>query len=131
MKCDAVLIFEISPQPISALRSKLTEETPVPIYEYHCLNCGHEKEMLRNLSEAPLTLCPECGKETFQKKISAAGFQLKGSGWYETDFKDKKPAQKDKAAATDSPASPDSSTSADQKTKTETTEKKVVKKKEE
>ena len=59
----------------------------MPIYEYRCSSCGHEKEALQKLSDAPLTECPACGKSTFRKLISAAGFQLKGSGWYATDFK--------------------------------------------
>ncbi len=59
----------------------------MPIYEYRCSSCGFEEEYLRKVSAAPLTDCPECGKATFAKKLSAAGFQLKGSGWYATDFK--------------------------------------------
>lgn len=59
----------------------------MPIYEYRCNACGHEQEILRKMSDAPLTLCPACGKETLTKLVSAAGFQLKGSGWYATDFK--------------------------------------------
>lgn len=59
----------------------------MPIYEYRCSSCGHEKEVLQKMSDVPLTECPACGKSTFRKLISAAGFQLKGSGWYATDFK--------------------------------------------
>lgn len=59
----------------------------MPIYEYRCSACGFQKEYLQKMSDAPLTTCPECGKETFSKMLSAAGFQLKGSGWYATDFK--------------------------------------------
>lgn len=59
----------------------------MPIYEYQCQACEHEIEMLQKLSDAPLTDCPECGKPELKKKISAAGFRLKGGGWYETDFK--------------------------------------------
>src|SRR5690349_8050956 len=59
----------------------------MPIYEYRCSSCGHEKEVLQKMSDAPLTECPACGKSSFRKLISAAGFQLKGSGWYATDFK--------------------------------------------
>ncbi|MBL8481872.1 MAG: zinc ribbon domain-containing protein [Rhodocyclaceae bacterium] len=59
----------------------------MPIYEYRCSDCGHQKDVLQKVSAAPLTTCPACGKETFAKLISAAGFQLKGSGWYATDFK--------------------------------------------
>ncbi len=61
----------------------------MPIYEYQCTECGLELEKLQKLSDAPLTDCPDCGKPTLKKKVSAAGFRLKGSGWYETDFKSK------------------------------------------
>ena len=60
----------------------------MPIYEYRCSSCGVQKDVLQKMSDAPLTTCPECGKETFSKQISAAGFQLKGNGYYVTDFKD-------------------------------------------
>src|SRR3954464_14320707 len=72
----------------------------MPIYEYRCSSCSHELEALQKFSDAPLTSCPACGKDSLIKKISAAGFQLKGSGWYATDFKGSgsKPAVKDKAA---------------------------------
>lgn len=59
----------------------------MPIYEYQCQSCGHEYEALQKISEAPLTECPACKKLDLAKKISAAGFRLKGAGWYETDFK--------------------------------------------
>jgi putative FmdB family regulatory protein len=59
----------------------------MPIYEYRCANCGFQHEYLQKLSDAPLKDCPECGQSTFCKLVSAAGFQLKGSGWYATDFK--------------------------------------------
>lgn len=59
----------------------------MPIYEYQCQACDHELEKLQKLSDEPLEDCPECGKPTLKKKISAAGFRLKGGGWYETDFK--------------------------------------------
>lgn len=59
----------------------------MPIYEYRCGSCGFQKEFLQKLSDAPLTTCPDCGKESFNKLLTAAGFQLKGSGWYATDFK--------------------------------------------
>ena len=66
----------------------------MPIYEYRCADCGFQDEYLQKLSEPPLTVCPSCGKPAFQKQVSAAGFQLKGSGWYATDFKSSgKPAQ--------------------------------------
>ena len=59
----------------------------MPIYEYRCSSCGVQKDVLQKISDAPLTTCPACGKATFSKQLSAAGFQLKGSGWYATDFK--------------------------------------------
>jgi len=59
----------------------------MPIYEYRCDACGHELEKLQRMSEAPLKKCPECGKPKLQRLVSAAGFRLKGGGWYETDFK--------------------------------------------
>jgi putative FmdB family regulatory protein len=59
----------------------------MPIYAYRCSSCGHAKDVLQKLSDAPLTTCPACGAEAFGKQLTAAGFQLKGSGWYATDFK--------------------------------------------
>ncbi|BCU05757.1 FmdB family zinc ribbon protein [Allochromatium tepidum] len=59
----------------------------MPIYEYRCEHCGHELEKMQKISDAPLTDCPECGRPALKKLISAAGFRLKGGGWYETDFK--------------------------------------------
>jgi putative FmdB family regulatory protein len=59
----------------------------MPIYAYKCASCGLAKDVLRKISDPALTDCPACGKATFEKQITAAGFQLKGSGWYQTDFK--------------------------------------------
>lgn len=59
----------------------------MPIYEYRCEHCGHEFDTLQKVSEEPLKDCPECKKSALVKKVSAAGFRLKGGGWYETDFK--------------------------------------------
>ncbi len=59
----------------------------MPIYEYVCVKCEHSMEAIQKMSDDPLKDCPECGEDALQKKISAAGFRLKGSGWYETDFK--------------------------------------------
>jgi len=59
----------------------------MPFYEYQCSKCGHEEEVLQKISDKPLKKCPECGKLSMQKKVSAAAFRLKGGGWYETDFK--------------------------------------------
>jgi putative FmdB family regulatory protein len=74
----------------------------MPIYAYRCAACGHAKDVLQKLSDAPLTQCPACGEARFEKQVTAAGFQLKGSGWYVTDFRDgggKKPADKAADAA--------------------------------
>jgi putative FmdB family regulatory protein len=75
----------------------------MPIYEYRCASCGHELEALQKLSDAPLSECPACHRPALQKKVSAAGFQLKGSGWYVTDFrnKDAKKPPKDGAKPAD------------------------------
>ena len=83
----------------------------MPIYEYRCGQCGHKLESLQKFSDAPLTTCPACGKEALSKLVSAAGFQLKGSGWYQTDFRGgSKPAAKTEsggdAAKTESAATP-------------------------
>ena len=59
----------------------------MPIYAYRCTSCGHAKDVLRKLSDPALTTCPACGAAAFAKQLTAAGFQLKGSGWYATDFK--------------------------------------------
>jgi putative FmdB family regulatory protein len=90
-------------------------ERPMPIYEYRCAKCGFQKEFLQRVSDKPLTKCPECGKSALAKMVTAAGFQLKGTGWYATDFKGggAKPAAKtdksetkpdSKPAAADKPA---------------------------
>jgi putative FmdB family regulatory protein len=81
----------------------------MPIYEYRCAECGFQKEALQKLSDAPLKDCPQCGKPSLAKMVTAAGFQLKGSGWYVTDFKNKsapKPEVKgtDKAAEAAAPS---------------------------
>ena len=59
----------------------------MPIYAYRCTNCGHAQDVLRKISDPPLSVCPACGASTFVKQVTAAGFQLKGSGWYVTDFR--------------------------------------------
>ncbi|HZE59793.1 MAG TPA: zinc ribbon domain-containing protein [Burkholderiales bacterium] len=76
----------------------------MPIYEYRCAVCGHQDEHLQKVSDAPLAVCPACGKRKYQKQLSAAGFQLKGTGWYATDFKGgaKKSADKKADAKTES-----------------------------
>src|SRR3954454_17013692 len=74
----------------------------MPIYAYRCTTCGHAKDVLQKLSDPLMTVCPSCGASTFAKQVTAAGFQLKGSGWYVTDFKGDpaaKPADKGAGAA--------------------------------
>ena len=74
----------------------------MPIYAYKCSACGFAKDVLQKLSAEPLSVCPNCGASTFSKQVTAAGFQLKGSGWYVTDFRDgggKKGGDGDKSAA--------------------------------
>jgi len=68
----------------------------MPIYEYRCAACGHQEEHLQKISEKPHSKCPACGKKSYKKQLTAAGFHLKGSGWYATDFKSsgKKPVEK-------------------------------------
>ena len=100
----------------------------MPIYEYRCSSCGFQKEYLQKLSDPILTDCPECGKQTFSKMLSAAGFQLKGSGWYATDFRNSgaKPAAKsagtdksDAKADTKSDGKPDAASGGKSETKSE------------
>ncbi len=82
----------------------------MPIYEYKCSACSHELESLQKFSDTPLVTCPACGKDTLNKLVSASGFQLKGSGWYQTDFRGSgakpatKPANGKDAGAADSGA---------------------------
>ncbi|MCC5792072.1 MAG: zinc ribbon domain-containing protein [Legionellaceae bacterium] len=64
----------------------------MPIYEYQCANCSHKFEIMQKISDAPVKQCPLCFEDRAIRMVSAAAFQLKGSGWYETDFKNKKPA---------------------------------------
>ncbi len=71
----------------------------MPIYEYRCSACGFQKEFLQKMSDEPLSTCPQCQKESLSKLLSAAGFQLKGSGWYATDFKNGSKPKKDTPAA--------------------------------
>ncbi|MFO1339823.1 MAG: FmdB family zinc ribbon protein [Burkholderiaceae bacterium] len=92
----------------------------MPIYAYRCAACGHSRDVLQKLSDAPLTVCPACGAEQFAKQLTAAGFQLKGSGWYATDFRNNgggtaaAPAAKPEGGATgDGGSAPSSSGSSD------------------
>ncbi len=70
----------------------------MPIYAYKCSDCGFEQDVMQKVSDAPLTDCPACGKPTFTKQLTAAGFQLKGSGWYATDFKGGAPKKEEAPA---------------------------------
>ena len=86
----------------------------MPIYEYRCDNCGHEFDTLQKVSDEPLTDYPACGKPALVKKVSAAGFRLKGGGWYETDFKSgtkKNVAGSESSSGSSSSSSSDSSSS--------------------
>jgi len=82
----------------------------MPIYEYRCGSCGFEAEFLQKVSDPLRTECPECGKATFEKLVSAAGFHLKGTGWYVTDFRNKdkgaKPAAGNDAVSADKDSKP-------------------------
>ena len=83
----------------------------MPIYAYKCESCGFAKDVLQKMSDTPLSVCPECGVSSFKKQLTAAGFQLKGSGWYVTDFRGGNsgaPAAK----SAESPAAPSASTDA-------------------
>lgn len=78
----------------------------MPIYAYRCESCGFAKDVLQKMSDAPLSDCPECGKASFKKQLTAAGFQLKGTGWYATDFRNNGSTGASKpAAAASEPAS--------------------------
>jgi len=87
----------------------------MPIYEYKCSACGHQEDHLQKLSEAPLTKCPACGRKKYAKQLTAAGFQLKGSGWYATDFKGGKKTEEAKPETT-----AEAKTESKTETKTET-----------
>ena len=78
----------------------------MPIYEYRCDSCGFQKEHLQKMSDAPLSDCPACGQASYVKLVSAAGFQLKGTGWYATDFKGGGQAAKPAATSDSSAAAP-------------------------
>jgi len=80
----------------------------MPIYAYKCGSCGHGRDVLQKISDPVLTVCPACGEESFKKQLTAAGFQLKGSGWYATDFR----GSSGTSAPTTSPSGDTASTSA-------------------
>ncbi len=92
----------------------------MPIYEYRCAACGHQEDHLRKLSDAPLTKCPACGKKKYEKQLTAAGFQLKGSGWYASDFKGggKKPEEAKPEAAAETKTETKAETKTETKTET-------------
>jgi putative FmdB family regulatory protein len=91
----------------------------MPIYEYRCAACGHQEDHLQKLSEAPLSKCPACGKKKYRKQLTAAGFQLKGSGWYASDFKGGKKETEAKPDAKPE-AKADAKTDSKAETKTDT-----------
>ncbi len=94
----------------------------MPIYEYKCSACGHQEDHLQKLSERPLSKCPACGKKKYAKQLTAAGFQLKGSGWYASDFKGsgKKPDATKPEAKADAKAETKTETKSETKTETKT-----------
>lgn len=85
----------------------------MPIYEYQCKACGHELEVIQKITEEPLKYCPECGQPELSKLVSAAGFRLKGGGWYETDFKSGSDKKKNIASDQKSESPPASSSTAE------------------
>lgn len=94
----------------------------MPIYEYQCQNCGHQLEEFQRFSDAPLTVCPNCNQSQLQKQISATNFQLKGTGWYVTDTRDKgkpKPATTTDATETVKTEAPATETKTETKPTTE------------
>src|SRR5687767_4409961 len=104
----------------------------MPIYEYLCAACGHQEDHLQKISEPALTKCPACGKKKYAKQLTAAGFQLKGSGWYATDFKssgkkadDAKPEAKAEGKAEAKKEEAKTETKADTKSETKAEKKKT------
>lgn len=99
----------------------------MPIYAYRCTTCGHAQDTLQKISDPVLTVCPACGAATYQKQLTAAGFQLKGSGWYVTDFRDgakkadgSKDAGAEKGVTPAAPAPADKPAETKSETKSET-----------
>ena len=92
----------------------------MPIYDFQCTSCEFKSELMRKMSDDALTLCPKCDKETFAKMLSAPSFQLNGTGWYASDFKDKKPKTSDKAneSTSEKPDAKTDTKTADKDTKT-------------
>jgi putative FmdB family regulatory protein len=85
----------------------------MPIYAYRCDECGFAKDVLQKVSDPVLTVCPSCGKSSFKKQVTAAGFQLKGTGWYVTDFRGGSAPATGTAPAASTPASSDGGSSTD------------------
>jgi putative FmdB family regulatory protein len=92
----------------------------MPIYAYKCAECGHQMDVIRKVSDPPLTECPSCGKSALVKQVTAAGFQLKGAGWYVTDFRDQGSAKKKDEAKTDDKAATEQSADSKAETKSDT-----------
>jgi putative FmdB family regulatory protein len=92
----------------------------MPIYAYRCDECGFAKDVLQKISDPVLTVCPTCGKSSFKKQVTAAGFQLKGTGWYVTDFRGGSAPATGTAPATDGGAGAGSSTGSSASTSTST-----------
>ena len=102
----------------------------MPIYEYQCESCGHELEALQKISDERLVYCPECGEATLRKLVSAAAFRLKGTGWYETDFKNQGKGEK-KTESTDNESESKDTKTESKDTKTESKDTKTDTKKSE
>lgn len=92
----------------------------MPIYAYKCAECGHQMDVIRKVSDPPLTDCPSCGKSALVKQVTAAGFQLKGAGWYVTDFRDQGSAKKKDEAKTDDKVATEQPADAKAETKSDT-----------
>ena len=97
----------------------------MPIYAYRCESCGFTKDALQKISDSPLTVCPSCNQATFKKQVTAAGFQLKGTGWYVTDFRGgNAPASKSEGEskpASSTSAAPSTESKSDAKSETSST----------
>ncbi|HET9978344.1 MAG TPA: FmdB family zinc ribbon protein [Burkholderiaceae bacterium] len=85
----------------------------MPIYAYRCAACGHAKDVLQKISDPPLADCPACGAPRFEKQVTAAGFQLKGSGWYATDFRNGSTPKPDAKTQPQTEAKTDAKTASD------------------
>ena len=107
IRCNSLLLCPVKP-PYNPTPTLIKGELCMPIYEYECQQCGHHLEVLQKISDAPLTKCPACQADALKKLVSAAGFRLSGSGWYETDFKSK---NKKNLAQSDSQSSKSSESS--------------------